>query len=104
VKFGVTDNPLVPRLAFEHDGGLIAPIAFEVPVETVVGDIDLRARKPFGKRRVRPVQNGVPFLKPVQFLLGYVSPKSLRILLGALTLAFRTNSGLGAYTAFLLIG
>src|SRR5687768_10919497 len=46
-------------------------------VETVVGNIDLSADKPFGKR-FTPFENCVPFLEPVK-LLSLFRPKTFGV-------------------------
>ena len=56
----------------------VAPGRAQVPVDAVVGYVDLAPGEPFCKRRV-PLQYLVPLLEPVQFL-GKFGPESLGVL------------------------
>ena len=44
-------------------------------------DIRLRAGEPLREGRVRPIENLVPFSKPVDLAFGQLTPKRLRVLL-----------------------
>ena len=55
----------VAGLAFPNQRRFVASPGCQMPIETVVRNIDLAADKPLSVRR-RPVQNRVPFLEPMQ--------------------------------------
>ncbi len=64
VQVGVGDGAGVARLALPVDGHLVAPAGLHVPVQAVVGDVELAADEPLRERRVRPVEHLVPLLAP----------------------------------------
>lgn len=74
----ISEGALIARLTFPDQCGLIASPGSQVPVETVVRDIDLAANEPFSMRRL-PLQNHVPLLEPVKLLLRKAPPKRLRV-------------------------
>ena len=49
-----------------------------MPIQAVVGNVDLSADEPFCKRLV-PFQNGMPFLKPIESF-GLLCPKRRHVL------------------------
>ena len=57
----------VAGFAFPDDGGFIFAGGRDMAVETVVGDVELSADKPFGPGSV-PFQDLVPFFEPVEFV------------------------------------
>ena len=73
------DHARVAGLAFPDDCGLVAPpgiLALDVPVEAVVGDVELPADEPLREGRL-PVEHLSPLLLPVQFT-GLAGPESVR--------------------------
>ena len=52
--------------AFPNDGGFIFARALDVPIEAVVGKIELAADEPLGPGKI-PFQNLVPLLEPMKF-------------------------------------
>src|SRR5436309_3209921 len=68
----------VAGLAFPNHRGFVAPPRRQMPIETVVADVDFSTVEPFGVRRF-PLQNSVPLLKPVQFALSESRPELFRI-------------------------
>src|SRR6266498_5225747 len=73
----ISECALVARLTFPDQGGFIASPGIQMPVETVVGDIDLAANKPLSMWRL-PLQHSVPPLKPME-LLRHAGPKLFRV-------------------------
>ena len=78
MQLGIGQRAGVPRFSFPYQGRLITPVGRQVPIETVIGNIDLTTPKPLGKGRL-PVQHSVPFLKPVQLLLRQLGPERRRV-------------------------
>ena len=68
----------VARLALPDDGGLVAPPVVDVPVDAVVGHVQLAADEPLGEGRAAPVQHCIPLPEPVQ-LLSQPGPEPLRV-------------------------
>jgi hypothetical protein len=63
--------------------GLVAAPSLKMPIDAVVGDVELPALEPFDSRGIElVVQYRVPLLVPVEHLLGHVSPEALGILDG----------------------
>src|SRR6266850_6506897 len=60
-----------------YECSLVLARGLDVPVQTVVGKVDLTSDKPLRPRRL-PLQNLVPFLEPVQFP-SRASPEFLRL-------------------------
>ena len=77
MQLKVRDGLDLAGLAFPNDRCLVAPPGRKVPIEAVVGNIDLAADKPLGVRFL-PVEYAVPLAKPMQFL-GLLCPKALRV-------------------------
>src|ERR1700730_7896638 len=61
MKLLISKGALVAWLAFPKEGGLVTATGAEMPIETVVRDIDLAARKPLRMRRL-PLEHPVPLL------------------------------------------
>jgi len=59
------------------DRDLLAVAGLDMPVDTVIGDVELAAHEPLGEGRVAPVENLVPLGVPVQSL-GLFRPEALR--------------------------
>ena len=78
----VGQHPLVSGFPLPDDGGLVLARGLDVPVEAVIGNVDLPADEPLGPGAV-PLQHLVPGFEPVQ-LLSHLRPESLGILLGLL--------------------
>src|SRR2546423_3272801 len=79
MQFLISENTLLKILAFPYQGRFIATPARKMPVQAVVGNIHSPADKPFGKRRLRPVEHLLPRGKPMQCLC-FCCPELLRIL------------------------
>jgi len=77
VKLLVGECAAFTGLAFPNDGGLVAPGAIEVTVETIFAGIQFAAHKPLGKGFF-PVENLGPFFLP-QELGGFAGPEFLRV-------------------------
>src|SRR5258708_5602097 len=69
--------PYIPGFAFPDKRSFVSSPAGDVPVQTVVRNIQLATTKPLRMRCV-PLQNRVPLLEPVK-LLGHACPESLRV-------------------------
>ena len=78
-EVGVGDVALLALLAAPVEGDAVAVARLDVAVEAVVGDVQLAADEPLRERRVRPVEDLVPLLEPVQ-LLGLLGPPGLGVL------------------------
>src|SRR5438132_13772544 len=83
----VSERVLIAGLAFPDERGFIPPPSRQMPVEAVVGNIDLAADKPL---RVWwfPLQHSVPFLAPMK-LFRHARPKGFRIGRGLRTQPFQ---------------
>ena len=84
----------VSRLALPDDGRLVLARPVQVPVDAVVGCVELAAHEPLGERRVRPVQHGVPGLEPVQ-LAGEPGPERFGVPAGFFVHARVGDVGVG---------
>ena len=73
VKLMIGEHAPFAGLAFPNNGGFVAARAGEMPVQAVLGDIELAANEPFGKRRP-PIENLCPLLPPQQ-IGGLFCPK-----------------------------
>ena len=81
VELAVGERAHVARLALPDDRGLgAAPgvLALEMPVEAVVGDVELAADEPLRERRL-PVEHLLPGLEPGDVLARHLGPESLRV-------------------------
>ena len=67
VQLLISERARLAGFTFPDQRGFVASPGGEMPVETVVRDIDLAADKPLGVRWV-PLQNRVPLLEPVKLL------------------------------------
>src|SRR5579859_7576176 len=63
----ICERPNFARLAFPNDGGLITARRGEMPVKTVVAEIDLAADEPLRPRQV-PLEDFLPRAEPMQLL------------------------------------
>ena len=73
--------------------------ACDVPVDAVVGHVELAAREPLGERQV-PLEGGLEGCPPGQLLPGELRPERLEVLVGvrpapAVALACAANAGSG---------
>ncbi len=66
LQLGIGDRPAVARLALPVIGHLIAVARLDVPVHAVVRHVQLATHEPPRERRIRPVQNLRPPLRPRQ--------------------------------------
>ena len=82
LEVGVGDRPGVAGLADPVVGDLVAEPALDVPVDAVVGDVELAADEPLGERQV-PLERRLERLDPVEPLAGEIRPEGLGIGLGA---------------------
>ena len=80
VQFAVGEFAHVTGLAFPDQRRLVRAIRFQVPVEAVVGNVGGATLEPTGERRIRPIENGVKRLKPLQLPTGCISPERIWIL------------------------
>ncbi len=74
-EFRVGDAAAVARLALEVQGDAVAVSGLDVPVDAVVGDVQLPVREPFGEGRVRPVERLGRFGPPAE-PAGLLRPRS----------------------------
>ena len=81
LQLGVGDGAGVARLALPVERDLVAVPVLDVPVDAVVGDVQLAADEPLGERRL-PVEHLVPLLVPVQ-PVGLLGPERLAVGVGA---------------------
>ena len=82
LELGVGDVAgVVLGLADPVEGDLVAGAVLDVPVDAVVGGVDLAADEPLGERRVVPVEDLVPLGLPVE-TLGLLLPEGQPVLLG----------------------
>src|SRR5690606_40167861 len=81
VQVPVRHDPHVARLTLPDQSRLVPPRPRQVPIETVVRDVQLSADEPLRERR-RPVQDPLPRLDPVK-LPGPLRPERLRVRPGA---------------------
>jgi hypothetical protein len=81
VQVGVGDVALLALLAAPVERDAVAVAVLDVPVDAVVGDVELAADEPLRERRVGPVEDLVPLLEPVQ-RLGLLGPPALVVLVG----------------------
>ena len=65
VQLLVGKNADFARLTLPDDCSFVLAPGLNVPVEAVVGKINLSAHEPFGPRTI-PVQDLIPLLEPVQ--------------------------------------
>jgi hypothetical protein len=77
VELPVRVHPPVARLAFPDQRRLVGSPAIQVPVEAVVGHVELAADEPARERRL-PLEHRVPLPEPVQSL-GPGRPEGLAI-------------------------
>ena len=63
-ELGVGERAGVAGLALPVVGDLVAVAGLDVPVQAVVGDVELAADEPLGEGRVGPVEDLVPLLLP----------------------------------------
>src|SRR6266850_8407919 len=73
----IRECPCIAGLAFPDKRSFVASPGRDVPVQTVVRNIQLATTKPLRMRRV-PLQNRVPLLKPVE-LLSHPGPETFRV-------------------------
>ena len=73
----ISQSAGVARFAFPNQRGLVASPGSEMPIETVVGNIELAANKPLRVRRL-PLQNRVALFEPIKFF-SHPRPKLFRI-------------------------
>ena len=97
----------VAGLALEVDGHPVPVAGLDVPVQGVVGGIDLAADEPLGERRVGPVQRLGEVLGPAQQLAGLLRPEGGTVgvglgVLGGRDHGVRGELGRGRETAVLL--
>ena len=88
VQLGVGDRALLALLAGPVERDAVAVAGLDVPVQAVVGHVQLAVGEPLVERRVRVVEHGRERLVPVQGsrLLG---PERVRVELGLLRIASR---------------
>ena len=79
VQVGVGDVELFALLTAPVVGHAVAVAGLDVPVDAVVGDVELAADEPLRERRVRPVQHLVPLGVPVE-RFGALRPEGLVVL------------------------
>ena len=89
----VGQGPGVARLADPVVGDLVAEAALDVPVDAVVGDVELAAAEPLGERQV-PLEGRVERLGPAHPVPGDARPEALEVALGLLV-ELRLRVGLG---------
>ena len=77
-ELGVGDLAAVARLALPQQRDAVAVACVDVPVEAVVGDVQLAVGEPLRERRVRPVEHFGERLVPVQ-LARAVGPERLTV-------------------------
>ncbi len=80
-QLGVGDGERVAGLALPVVGDLVPVAGLHVPVEAVVGQVELAADEPLGERKV-PFEDGVEVLGPGQQLPGLASPERLEVGVG----------------------
>ncbi|CAM5721014.1 hypothetical protein STENM223S_03407 [Streptomyces tendae] len=81
LELGVGDGAAVARLALEVDRDPVAEPGLHVPVDAVVGDVELAVLEPLGERRVRPVEGLGGLLGPGQ-PAGLLGPEAEPVSLG----------------------
>ena len=74
LEVGVGDRPGVARLADPVERDLVAEAALDVPVDAVVGDVELAADEPLGERQV-PLERGVERRRTSRSARGRVAPR-----------------------------
>jgi hypothetical protein len=77
VKRAEREDPLLAVLAEPEERHLVATLARDMAVETVVGDVTARAHEPFGVR-VAPLENPRPRREPIE-LAGHARPVGLEV-------------------------
>jgi hypothetical protein len=77
----VGDRPGVTRLADPVIGDLVAQPALDVPIDAVVGQVQLPADEPLGEGKV-PFEGRLEILDPVDPLAGQAGPEGLGVRLG----------------------
>ena len=80
VQVRVRDVPLLALLAAPVERDAVAVAGLDVPVDAVLGHVELAADEPLGERRVAPVEHLVPLAGPLQGL-GLLGPEPLGIAL-----------------------
>ena len=90
-ELGVGHVALLALLAAPVVGHAVAAARLDVPVERVVGRVQLAAREPLVEGRLRLVEHGVPALEPVE-RLGLLGPPRLRVARGLLVAPTRPRS------------
>ena len=82
LELGVGDRAgVVLGLALPVVGHLVAVTVLDVPVDAVVGDVELAADEPLRERLVRPVEDLGPLLRPGQ-PLGLLGPEGQPVGIG----------------------
>ena len=72
-------------IALPDQGRLLAGPGFDVPIKTVVGDVQLAAQKPLGLSRMKiPLQDAIPFFEPADKGVGLLGPEPFRVVYRAL--------------------
>ena len=77
------ERPGVARLADPVVGDLVAEAALDVPVDAVVGDVELAAGEPLGERQV-PFERRLEWRRPVEPLARALRPERLEVGVGLL--------------------
>ena len=93
-QLGVGDAAAVAGLALPEERDAVAVASLDVPVEAVVGHVELAVVEPLGEGRVAPVEDLGEGLVPVHELARLIGPEALAIRGGALVELFR-GDGLG---------
>ena len=83
LEVGVGDRPGVARLADPVVGDLVAEAVRDVPVDAVVGDVELAADEPLGER-AGPTRASCRTARPSRCARGPAPPRSLVVVLGVL--------------------
>ena len=92
-EVGVGQRPGVARLADPVVGDLVAEAGLDVPVEAVVGDVELAADEPLRERQV-PLEGRVERLRPADPLARQALPEGHVVALG-LVVEVSLRVGLG---------
>lgn len=93
LELGVGDGTAVAWLALEVDGDPVPVPGLHMPVDAVVGDVELAVLEPLGERRIRPVQGLGRLLGPGQ-PTGLLGPEAEPVSLG-LFVRLRRDVGVG---------
>ena len=81
VQLAEGQHARVAGLAFPDDGGLVAPpgcFSLQVPIEAVVGDVELATDEPPGEGRL-PLERLLPGLEPGHVFPGHLRPEALGV-------------------------